>query len=130
MNMELEDHDLHEPPESERRYHGSNYIPEQGSLKNLDLDAELYNAYAKAKNYLADVQSDDQVPPNQVAQVFNTISAILKEIVKMQTELHNAEKVKKLEAAMIQAIKLAPPESQQAFLEEYEKILAEASTSA
>ena len=123
MNMELEDHDLHEPPESERRYHGSNYIPEQGSLKNLDLDAELYNAYAKAKNYLADVQSDDQVPPNQLAQLMNTISAILKEIVKMQTELHNAERVKKLEAAMIQAIKLAPPESQQAFLEQYETLL-------
>ena len=125
MNMELEDHDLHEPPESERRYHGSNYIPEQGSLKSLDLDAELYNAYAKAKNYLADVQSDDQVPSNQVAQVFNTISAILKEIVKMQTELHNAERVKKLEAAMIQAIKLAPLESQQAFLVQYEAILKE-----
>ena len=125
MNMELEDHDLHEPPESERRYHGSSYIPEHGSLKSLDLDAELYNAYAKAKNYLADVQSDDQVPPNQVAQVFNTISAILKEIVKMQTDLYNAERVKKLEAAMIQAIKLAPEKSQKAFLEQYEAILKE-----
>ena len=125
MNMELEDHDLHEPPESERRYHGSNYIPEQGSLKNLDLDAELYNAYAKAKNYLADVQSDESIPPNQLAQLMNTISAILKEIVKMQTELHNAERVKKLEAAMIQAIKLAPLESQQAFLVQYETILKE-----
>jgi hypothetical protein len=125
MNMELEDHDLHEPPESERRYHGSNYIPEQGSLKNLDLDAELYNAYAKAKNYLADVQSDESIPPNQLAQLMNTISAILKEIVKMQTELHNAERVKKLEAAMIQAIKLAPLESQQAFLVQYEAILKE-----
>ena len=119
----LEDLDLHEPPEYEQRYHSSNYIPEQGSLKSLNLDAELYNAYAKAKNYLADVQSDESIPPNQVAQVFNTISAILKEIVKMQTELHNAERVKKLEAAMIQAIKLAPPESQQAFLEEYETLL-------
>ena len=125
MNMELEDHDLHEPPESERRYHGSNYLPERGSLKSLDLDAELYNAYAKAKNYLADVQSDESIPPNQLAQLMNTISAILKEIVKMQTELHNAERVKKLEAAMIQAIKLAPLESQQAFLEEYEAILKE-----
>ena len=123
MNMELEDHDLHEPPESERRYHGSSYIPEQGSLKSLDLDAELYNAYAKAKNYLADVQSDDRVPANQLAQLMNTISAILKEIVKMQTDLYNAERVKKLEAAMIQAIKLAPPESQQAFLEQYETLL-------
>ena len=125
MNMELEDHDLHEPPESERRYHGSNYIPEQGSLKNLDLDAELYNAYAKAKNYLADVQSDESIPPNQLAQLMNTISAILKEIVKMQTELHNAERVKKLEAAMIQAIKLAPEKSQKAFLVQYEAILKE-----
>ena len=123
MNMELEDHDLHEPPESERRYHGSNYIPEQGSLKSLDLDAELYNAYAKAKNYLADVQSDDQVPPNQVAQVFNTISAILKEIVKMQTELHNAERVKKLEAAMIEALKnTATEEVQDAFFTELERL--------
>ena len=125
MNMELEDHDLHEPPGSERRYHGSNYIPEQGSLKNLDLDAELYNAYAKAKNYLADVQSDESIPPNQLAQLMNTISAILKEIVKMQTELHNAERVKKLEAAMITAIKLAPKKSQDAFLEQYEAILKE-----
>lgn len=125
MNMELEDHDLHAPTESERRFHGSNYIPEQGSLKSLNLDAELYNAYAKAKNYLADVQSDDEIPPNQVAQVFNTISAILKEIVKMQTELHSAERVKKLEAAMISAIKLAPKESQQVFLEQYETLLKE-----
>ncbi len=123
MNMELEDHDLHEPPESERRYHGSNYIPEQGSLKNLDLDAELYNAYAKAKNYLADVQSDESIPPNQLAQLMNTISAILKEIVKMQTELHNAERVKKLEAAMIQAIKLAPKKSQDVFFTQYASIL-------
>ena len=123
MNMELEDHDLHEPPESERRYHGSNYIPEQGSLKNLDLDAELYNAYAKAKNYLADVQSDESIPPNQLAQLMNTISAILKEIVKMQTELHNAERVKKLEAAMITAIKLAPKKSQDAFFTQYASIL-------
>ena len=53
------------------------------------------------------------------------LPAILKEIVKMQTELHNAERVKKLEAAMIQAIKLAPLESQQAFLVQYEAILKE-----
>ena len=123
--MGLEDYDLHGTPAPQQMVLPADYLPERGSLKSLDLDAELYNAYAKAKNYLADVQSDDRVPPNQLAQLMNTISAILKEIVKMQTELHNAERVKKLEAAMIQAIKLAPPESQQAFLEEYEAILKE-----
>ena len=120
MNMELEDHDLHEPEKPE---YVADYLPERGSLKSLNLDAELYNAYANAKNYLAIVQSDDSVPPNQVAQVFNTISAILKEIVKMQTELHNAEQVKKLEAAMITAIKLAPKKSQDAFFTQYASIL-------
>ena len=125
MNMGLEDYDLHAAPLQPQTVLPADYLPEQGSLKSLDLDAELYNAYAKAKNYLADVQSDEGIPPNQLAQLMNTISAILKEIVKMQTELHNAERVKKLEAAMIQAIKLAPLESQQAFLEEYEAILKE-----
>ena len=123
MNMGLEDYDLHAAPSQPQTVLPADYLPEYGSLKSLDLDAELYNAYAKAKNYLADVQSDDRVPPNQLAQLMNTISAILNEIVKMQTDLYNAERVKKLEAAMIQAIKLAPPESQQAFLEQYEALL-------
>ena len=69
------------------------------------------------------MQSDESIPPNQVAQVFNTISAILKEIVKMQTELHNAEKVKKLEAAMIEALKnTATEEVQDAFFTELERL--------
>lgn len=124
----LEDLDLHasartnEPPESERRYHGSSYIPEQGSLKSLDLDAELYNTYAKAKNYLADVQSDEGIPPNQLAQLMNTISAILKEIVKMQTELHNAEQVKKYEQAVIFALKKAPESVQKDFFDELARL--------
>ena len=123
MPYELEDLDLHGTPQLLHSRHLP--ISEVGSLQSLNLDSELYESYAKAKNYLAIVQSDETVPPNQLAQLMNTISAILKEIVKMQTELHNAERVKKLEAAMIQAIKLAPLESQQAFLEQYEAILKE-----
>ena len=119
MNMELEDHDLHEPEKPE---YVADYLPERGSLKSLNLDAELYNAYAKAKNYLAIVQSDDSVPPNQVAQVFNTISAILKEIVKMQTELHNAEQVKKYEQAVIFALKKAPGSVQKDFFDELARL--------
>lgn len=123
MTYELEDMGLRDEPEDSPRILPQDYMVEHGSLKSLNLDGELYNAYAKAKNYLAIVQSDEGIPANQVAQVFNTISAILKEIVKMQTDLYNAERVKKLEAAMIQAIKLAPPESQQVFLEQYETLL-------
>ena len=123
MNMGLEDYDLHAAPSQPQTVLPAEYLPEYGSLKSLNLDAELYNAYAKAKNYLAIVQSDDNVPPNQVAQVFNTISAILKEIVKLQTELYSAERVKKLEAAMIEALKnTATEEVQDAFFTELERL--------
>ena len=123
MNMGLEDYDLHAAPLQPQTVLPADYLPEYGSLKSLNLDRELYAAYARAKNYLAIVQADEEIPPNQVAQVMNTLTAILDKIVKMQTDLYNAERVKKLEAAMIQAIKLAPPESQQVFLEQYETLL-------
>lgn len=126
MTYELEDMGLRDVPEDKPQVLPPDYMAEHGSLKSLDLDGELYNAYAKAKNYLAIVQTDEDIPPNQVAQVFNTISAILKEIVKMQTDLYNAERVKKLEAAMLKAIKMAPKDAQLAFLEEYEAILRSA----
>lgn len=123
MTYELEDMGLRDVPEEKPQVLPPDYMAEHGSLKSLDLDGELYNAYAKAKNYLAIVQTDEDIPPNQVAQVFNTISAILKEIVKMQTDLYNAERVKKLEAAMIAAIKKAPKESQESFMKDYVAIL-------
>lgn len=123
MNMGLEDYDLHAAPLQPQTVLPADYLPEYGSLKNLNLDGELYAAYARAKNYLAIVQADEEIPPNQVAQVMNTLTAILDKIVKLQTELYSAERVKKLEAAMIQAIKLAPPESQQVFLEQYQTLL-------
>ena len=123
MNMGLEDYDLHAAPAQPQTVLPADYLPEYGSLKSLNLDSELYAAYARAKNYRAIVQADEEIPPNQVAQVMNTLTAILDKIVKLQTELYNAERVKKLEAAMIQAIKLAPPESQQVFLEQYQTLL-------
>ena len=119
----LEDIQLHseyEPPPEKRM---GPHLAESGSLQSLNLDNELYTTYAKAKNYLADLQFEDNVAPNHIAQVFNTISTILKEIVKMQTDLYNAERVKKLEAAMISAIKKAPLEAQVEFFEQYEKSL-------
>ena len=98
------------------------FLPEYGTLKSLNLDSELYTTYAKAKNYLADVQSDPDIPPNQIAQVMNTITSILREIVKMQTELHNAEQVKKYEQAVIFALKKAPESVQKDFFDELARL--------
>ena len=122
MKYELEDLDLHGTPHLPHSRHLP--ISEVGSLQNLNLDSELYESYAKAKNYLATIKDDtDNATPTQVAQVFNTINGILKEILKMQTELYSAERVKKLEYAMVSALKLAPKDVQDSFFEQYEAIL-------
>lgn len=122
----LEDLDLRRAPVSRDDYFGDmpQAMPTNGTLATLNLDSELYSMYARAKNYLDDLQmGDDNTPANQVAQVMNTITAILKEIVKMQTDLYNAERVKKLEAAMIEALKnTATEEVQDAFFTELERL--------
>lgn len=95
---------------------------ERGNLRGLNLDSELYDRYTEAKDFLDLVLTDSEVSPNQVSTVMNSVNSILKEIVKMQTEVQNAEKVKKLELAMITALKLATPEVQEAFFAEFERL--------
>lgn len=91
-------------------------------LSELKIDDELAKIYSQATSFLANIGYTD-TPANQVAQVINTISTILKEISKTQTDLYNAERSKRIEAAVIQAIKVAPKESQDIFFDEYERIL-------
>ena len=122
MFESLEDFDdLHSKPSA---FQANMPMSVVGSLDDLDLDAELYQTYAKAKNFLSTVEYNEEIPPNQVSQVINTITAILKEIVRLQTDLHNAERVKKLEQAMITALKVTPKETQELFFEEYERLSA------
>lgn len=94
-----------------------------GTLKSLNLDAELYDRYIDAKDFLDEILQAEGVPPNQVAQLMNTLTSILKEITKMQTDLYNAERLKKLEYCIIAAVKGADAEIQAKFFEQYETLL-------
>lgn len=107
--------DTYEPPPP--------IIDSAKELKELNLDSELLTNYQSAKEYLEQIRYDEATQPNQVAQVMNTINAILKEIVKMQTELYDAERVKKIESAIISTMKNQPEDVQRQFFEEYEQAL-------
>lgn len=100
------------------------FIPLRATkLADLDLEQEILENYNSAKTFLENLdQSQTQV--NQVAQVYNSISAILRDLVKMQTDLYNAERVKILENTLFRAIQTLPQTTQNQFLDEYEKCLA------
>lgn len=93
--------------------------PPTQALATLDLSAELYAQYVKAKNLLTESSSE---PLNQKAQTLNSIVSVLAVIAKIRTELYNAERLKKLESCLIEAL-LEFPALQEAFMERYEREL-------
>ena len=93
-------------------------------LENLSLSDELSLNFQAAKALYAMIQHDLETPANQKAQVLNTITAILQSIVKMRTDLVNAERMKILEQTLIDTIKVTPQDVQDTFFEAYRRNLA------
>lgn len=96
------------------------------SLKDLDMEKELLQQYNLTKRFLSDVIGDESIPANQKAQVINSCTSILKELTATQTDLYNAERLKKMESALIQCLKELPKEAQQVFMQQYEDCLTAA----
>jgi galactose-1-phosphate uridylyltransferase len=94
-----------------------------GSLTDLNIENEILVQLQNAKLLAEEVRNDSDVPANQKAQTINSVSSILKQLVGMQTELYNAERLKEIEAAVIEALKPAPKEIQDSFFERYERLL-------
>jgi len=86
-------------------------------LEDLNLADELYAQYVKAKQLLEDA---DKEPLNQKAQTMNSIVNILGHITKIRTDIYNAEKLKRLESALLTTLKEFPELSDR-FLELYEE---------
>lgn len=90
-------------------------------LSDLDLDQELLHQYKAAVASYEEARYSN-TPANQKAQLLNAITSIITNIVKLQTDLLNAERLKKLEATLISVLKKYP-EMRSEFLEQYERAL-------
>lgn len=92
------------------------------TLAELDLDHELLTQYKAAQTLLTEAAYDKVTPLNQKAQVLNSITAIITQIIKLQQEVHSIEEVKEIEAALIETLKEFP-EIKEKFLKAYKKRL-------
>ena len=70
-----------------------------------------------------DVIDDDDTPANQKAQVANSLSAALVNLVKLQGDVHSSERMKRIESILIDTLKDLPVEAVEAFLANYEQAL-------
>ena len=93
------------------------------SLRELDLEAELALQFAALQQLQNSVIDDNDTPANQKAQVANSLSAALVNLVKLQSDVHNSERMKKIESLLIDALRELPVEAVEAFLARYEREL-------
>ena len=107
-----------------RVYNDDDYHPVRANkLSNLNLEEEILEQYYNAKQFLQSLDAYE-VQPNQIAQCYNTLTTILKELTKTQTDLYSAERVKAMENALIATVKTLNQAQQEKFFTAYERNLA------
>lgn len=89
-------------------------------LKDLNLQQELVLQLLAIQSLQNETMMDENVPANQKAQVAGTVANALAVLGKLQIEVYSSERLKKIEAVLIEVLKTLPTEKQNAFLTAYE----------
>lgn len=95
------------------------------NLREINLARELVLQLQANQELQNRCLANAETPANQVAQTMNSTAAVLQQLIRLQTEVHNSERLKKIEQKLIEALNTLPAETQEAFLETYELMLAE-----
>ena len=93
------------------------------SLDELNIDHALYRHYLRVTQLAKDAINDTDIPANQRAQVMNTLTSLLQQIAKIRTDLYTSERLKIIEQTLLASLKNLPKETQDEFLEEYERAI-------
>lgn len=94
-------------------------------LARMNLAEELGLQYRGGMALLATVSNDEDTPANQKAQVFNSVSKMLNDIIKTQKIVFSAERLKRFEVALLKVLGKLPPESTRIYFDLYGDFLAE-----
>lgn len=88
-------------------------------LKHMNLEQELVIQYQVAKALQTTTLNSNE-ESNRKAQTVSTCAATLQNIVKLQTELHTAERFKEIESRLIRSLEKIPEEYLHEFFDWYE----------
>lgn len=94
-------------------------------LARLNLAEELGLQYKAGMELLAEVTNDKGTPANQKAQVFNSVSKMLQDIIKSQKIVFSAERQKRFESAFLKVLQQLPVESTRTYFDLYGEFLKE-----
>lgn len=89
------------------------------TLQDLDLEQELLIQFSSVRALQTDIIEDEEIPPNQRAQVANSVSSILGQLVERQNTVYTSERFKRIEAALIRWLSSFPDDVARSMLESY-----------
>lgn len=90
------------------------------SLKDLNLERELTLQFLALQQLQNRVIDDDDASPSHRAQVANSLSAALANLVKIESAVYTSTRLKQIEAALIDTLNDMPTEAAEQFLSRYE----------
>lgn len=95
-------------------------------LKHINLQEESVIQYMQSRKLLNDVMSDPEIPPNQKAQVNNSVQSNLTALDRMQKSTYTQERNKQLEYIVVNLVNELPDiEAKKKFLDELARRLGE-----
>jgi hypothetical protein len=92
-------------------------------LKDLNLSRELVLQVQALQALQQRVMSDMGTPANQIAQCANSLSAALVNLVKLQSDVYTSERLKRIEACLVECVQTLPTNTQEEFFSQYEEML-------
>lgn len=95
------------------------------NLRDLNLERELVLQLLSSQSLQSRVLQDMTIAANQQAQVSNSTAAVLQQLIKLQSEVHTSERLKRIENKLIECLNTLPKGAQEAFFAVYEQILGE-----
>lgn len=91
------------------------------ALADLDLERESVVQYMQLTSLQQKVLESNDIPANQKSQVANATAAALRDLGRIQVQMYTPERLKLLEATLIEVLNKWPAEMTREFFAEYEK---------
>ena len=93
------------------------------TLLDVNLEHELLGLMRNGQKLLEDVLHDPDVPANQRAQVLNSLASTLDQLSKLQNNIYDSERIKRLEQVFTKTLKSLPVEAAELALDAYQREL-------
>lgn len=92
------------------------------SLKDVNLEAELVSQYHRVLELQENTLANRDIPANQKAQVAAQVASVLQQLIKLQTDLDLATKLRLMEEALVESLQTLPEEARHMYFESYERL--------